>query len=77
MVFSGTRWSLLQKTVILSRSEFGFLGVRVITCTHTPRRNGFDFNAGALVFDTTNVRGLRTNWLIVGIFCVFYKEKDE
>ena len=34
-------------------------------------RNGFDFNAGALVLETTNVRGLRTNWLIVGIFCVF------
>ena len=30
-------------------AEFGFLGVRVVTCTQTPRRNGHDFKAGDLV----------------------------
>ena len=31
-------------------AEFGFLGVCVLTITHTPRRCGQDFKAGALVF---------------------------
>src|SRR5512134_2477854 len=48
-------------------AEFGFLGVRVMTCTHTPRRKGLPSKAGDFDLVTTLRRPLRTSWLIVGI----------
>jgi len=48
-------------------AEFGFLGVRVITCTHTPRRKGFSLSAGAFDLARTVRLGFLTSWLIVGI----------
>jgi len=49
-------------------AELGFLGVRVVTWTHTPRRNGQAFKAGDFVLVLTCFRGLRTSWFMVGIF---------
>src|SRR3954463_3429624 len=72
---------LVSRTrAILRNAEFGFLGVIVRTCRHTPRFWGapgigswrcfrlFQFFriAGALIFDCLGVRPLRTSWLIVG-----------
>ena len=64
----------------LRNAELGFLGVIVPTRVHTPRFCGefvfvCDFlkllyplpNAGEADFSTADLRGLRTNWLIVGI----------
>src|SRR5678816_2096340 len=48
-------------------AELGFLGVRVITWMHTPRRNGEFSKAGDLDLYLILFRPLRTNWLIVGI----------
>src|SRR5688500_12775778 len=48
-------------------AEFGFFGVRVMTCTQTPRRKGLPSNAGDFDLVTTLRRPLRTSWLIVGI----------
>src|SRR5688572_25780342 len=48
-------------------AEFGFFGVRVITCTQTPRRNGAFCNAGDFDLYLSLLRPLRTSWLIVGI----------
>src|SRR3990172_13416620 len=65
----------------LRSAEFGFFGVTVRTCVHTPRFCGEPFterrmrflsvlnrqrSAGAFVFLRIGVRGLRTSWLIVG-----------
>src|SRR3954469_25036100 len=72
---------LVSRTrAILRNAEFGFLGVIVRTCRHTPRFCGapgmgswrcfrlFQFFriAGDLIFDCLGVRPLRTSWLIVG-----------
>ena len=59
---------LLRRTrAIFRRAEFGFFGVMVLTCKHTPRFCAHLSRTGALL----NLRGirrcLRTNWLIVGI----------
>src|SRR5262249_50264567 len=60
---------LVNRTRAIFRSaELGFLGVWVLTCTHTPRRCGQDCSAGLEVLYLTALRPLRTNWLIVGIF---------
>ena len=48
-------------------AEFGFFGVRVVTCTQTPRRNGQALRAGDFVLDFCKRRPFRTSWLIVGI----------
>src|SRR5918995_2022171 len=62
------------------RAEFGFFGVRVMTCRQTPRLCGaprpslvvclrvFSVrrSAGALTFFTAGLRPLRTSWLMVG-----------
>src|SRR5688572_30276486 len=48
-------------------AEFGFFGVRVMTCTHTPRRKGLPSKAGDFDLVMTLRRPLRTSWLIVGI----------
>src|SRR5271156_6742168 len=63
-----TSWPLVRRTLAtLRKAEFGFLGVRVMTCTQTPRRCGAPLSAGDFVLTTTLRRPLRTNWLIVGI----------
>jgi hypothetical protein len=45
----------------LRRAEFGFFGVRVITCTHTPRRWGQLVSAGDFDFTDTFRRPFRIN----------------
>jgi hypothetical protein len=63
-----TSWPFVKRTLATLRiAEFGFLGVRVITWMHTPRRNGEFSKAGDLDLYFTLVRPLRTSWLIVGI----------
>src|SRR5882757_1435597 len=52
----------------LRMAEFGFFGVRVMTCTQTPRRKGLPCNAGALDFATTLRRPFLTSWLMVGMW---------
>jgi hypothetical protein len=49
-------------------AEFGFFGVRVMTCTQTPRRNGLPFKAGDFDLMRTLRRPLRTSWLMVGMW---------
>lgn len=63
-----TSYPLVRRTFATLRiAEFGFLGVRVMTCVQTPRRKGFLRKAGDLLLAVLIVRGLRTSWLIVGI----------
>src|SRR3954447_20089145 len=49
------------------RAEFGFLGVMILTCKHTPRFCGHPVIAGCFGLRYCCVRGVRTSWLIVGI----------
>lgn len=53
----------------LRSAELGFLGVVVYTRVHTPRFCGHASIAGTLFRFAGTVRGLRINWLIVGIIC--------
>jgi hypothetical protein len=63
-----TSWPLVRRTfATLRNAEFGFFGVRVMTCTQTPRRCGQFTSAGDFDFKVTLLRPLRTSWLIVGI----------
>src|SRR5579885_3617620 len=63
-----TSWPLVNRTLATFLSaEFGFLGVRVITCTQTPRRCGQTANAGDFDFPDTLRRPLRISWVIVGM----------
>src|SRR5579862_219940 len=55
----------------LRNAEFGFFGVRVITCTQTPRRCGQFASAGDFDFTVAFLRPFRTSWLIVGILKKF------
>src|SRR5262249_9330554 len=52
---------------IFRKAEFGFFGVIVLTCRHTPRFCGHPCMAGCFGLDRWTVRGLRINWLIVGM----------
>src|SRR6476661_8916244 len=52
---------------IFRRAEFGFFGVIVLTCKQTPRFCGHPCMAGCFGFDFCGRRGLRINWLIVGM----------
>src|SRR5688572_22305747 len=52
---------------ILRSAEFGFFGVIVLTCRHTPRFCGHASSTGDLVRRFWTTRGLRTSWLIVGM----------
>src|SRR6266699_1069300 len=68
-MYAITSWPLVKRTFATLRSaEFGFFGVRVITCTHTPRRCGQSVSAGDFDFTDTLRRPFRISWLIVGIF---------
>jgi len=49
-------------------AEFGFFGVRVITCTQTPRRWGLLLRAGDFDFTASFLRLFLTSWLMVGIW---------
>src|SRR6266550_3168999 len=51
----------------LRSAEFGFFGVVVYTRVHTPRFCGEPASAGTLLLLCGRTRGLRTNWLIVGM----------
>ena len=73
-------WLVRRTRAILRRAEFGFFGVIVRTCRHTPRfwgapgietwrcRRLFQFlrMAGALIFEILRLRPWRTSWLMVG-----------
>src|SRR5258707_955781 len=50
------------------RAELGFFGVMILTCKHTPLRCGQPCKAGCLGRRYCWTRGLRTSWLIVGMF---------
>src|SRR5699024_3431076 len=76
-----SNWFVKRTRAYLRRAEFGFFGVIVPTRVQTPRFCGeftlvIDFlkllyifpSAGDLEPSTLDLRGLRTNWLIVGIF---------
>src|SRR5438105_14704897 len=49
------------------RAELGFLGVMILTCRHTPFFCGQPCMAGCFGRLRCTTRGLRTNWLMVGI----------
>src|SRR5881296_3647282 len=67
-MYAMTSYPFVRRTFATLRSaEFGFFGVRVITCTQTPRRNGQLVSAGDFDFTEIFLRPLRTSWLIVGI----------
>src|SRR5438477_880461 len=67
-MYAITSCPFVNRTFATLRSaEFGFFGVRVITCTHTPRRCGQLASAGDFDFTDTFRRPFRINWLIVGI----------
>src|ERR1700678_269955 len=73
-----TSCPLVRRTfATLRKAELGFLGVRVITCTQTPRRCGAPLSAGDFVLTTTLRRPLRTNWLIVGMSVIFESENSS
>src|ERR1700730_19460026 len=60
---------LVSRTLATLRSaELGFFGVVVYTFVHTPRRCGDPLSAGLLLFTRAISRGLRTSWLMVGMF---------
>src|SRR6185312_14252128 len=76
-----TSLPFVRRTLATLRiAELGFFGVRVMTCTHTPRRNGLPARAGDLDLVRTLRRPLRTSWLMVGIRVVengnWRKEED-
>src|SRR5437867_6983170 len=63
-----TSWPLVRRTLATLRmAELGFLGVRVMTCRQTPRRNGEFCKAGDFDLYRILLRPLRTSWLMVGI----------
>src|ERR1700739_3085391 len=63
-----TSYPLINRTFATCRNaEFGFFGVRVITCTQTPRRWGLLVRAGDFDFTASFLRLFLTSWLMVGI----------
>jgi hypothetical protein len=50
----------------LRSAEFGFLGVVVFTCVHTPRFCGEPSSARALTLKVFFTRARLINWFIVG-----------
>src|SRR6516164_11746590 len=64
-----TSYPLVRRTFATFRNaEFGFFGVRVITCTQTPRRWGLLLRAGDFDFTASFLRLFLTSWLMVGIW---------
>src|SRR5947199_6239207 len=67
-MYAVTSIPLLSRTRATLRSaEFGFLGVIVLTTVQTPRFCGQPCMAGCFGLDRCGTRGVRINWLIVGI----------
>ena len=81
-MYAVTSTPLVSRTLaIFRRAELGFLGVIVLTLTHTPRRCGHpgphlvlffkefwtQCKAGALVVFLTGFLPFLTSWLTVGI----------
>src|SRR5690606_28597439 len=52
---------------ILRSAEFGFFGVMVLTCRHTPRFCGLALRSLTLLIGEIVLRGRLISWLIVGI----------
>src|SRR5215470_12288343 len=68
---------LVRRTLATLRSaEFGFLGVVVYTRVHTPRFCGDCCRAGTFLRAFCATRGLRINWLIVGIVSLHLPFRD-
>src|SRR5690606_41934912 len=64
-MYAITSYPFVKRTLATLRmAELGFLGVRVITCKQTPRRNGAFSRAGDLLLYFNLLRPLRTSWLI-------------
>ena len=57
----GTRWGVNRTFATFRRAEFGFFGVRVMTCVQTPRRNGQLVSAGDFDLIEAFLRPLRTS----------------
>src|SRR6185503_3314794 len=74
-----TSYPLVRRTLATLRiAEFGFLGVRVMTWRHTPRRNGEFSKAGDLDLLRILFRPFRTSWLIVGMTTfVFFRFRPQ
>src|SRR5688500_14731262 len=67
-MYAITSYPFVKRTfATLRMAEFGFFGVRVMTCKQTPRRNGAFSRAGDLLLYFNLFRPFRTSWLIVGI----------
>jgi hypothetical protein len=67
-MYAVTSMPLESRTRATLRSaEFGFFGVMVFTTVQTPRFWGQPCMAGCFGFDFCGTRGVRINWLIVGI----------
>jgi hypothetical protein len=67
-MYAITSYPLVKRTLATLRSaELGFFGVRVITCTQTPRRWGQSVRAGDFDFTAIFLRPFLTSWLIVGM----------
>ena len=67
-MYAITSYPFVSRTLATFRiAEFGFLGVRVITCMQTPRLNGERPKAGDFDLRFSLLRPFRTSWFIVGI----------
>jgi hypothetical protein len=67
-MYAITSYPFVNRTFATFRmAEFGFFGVRVMTCKQTPRRNGAFSRAGDLLLYFNLFRPFRTSWLIVGM----------
>src|ERR1700730_13634485 len=68
---------LVRRTLAtLRNAEFGFLGVVVWTRVHTPRFCGDCCRAGTFLRAFCATRGLRINWLMVGIVSLHLPFRD-
>src|SRR5207248_7559838 len=71
-MYAVTSILLVRRTrATLRRAEFGFLGVMILTCKHTPFFCGQPCSAGCFGRRYCCTRGLRTSWLMVGISVTF------
>src|SRR3954463_5740735 len=69
-MYAVTSLPLLSRTrAILRSAEFGFFGVIVLTCRHTPRFCGEACRSLTLLIRASARRGFLISWLIVGIDC--------
>src|SRR6185436_19577673 len=69
---------LVSRTLATLRmAELGFLGVGVMTCRQTPRRNGEFCKAGDFDLYRILLRPLRTSWLMVGMLRLLFTSASQ